>query len=341
MDGYETLAAIKSDEALRHLPVIMISRRRRAGQRRALHRDGRRRLPAQAVQPGRPPGRALSSRRLPTSACTTSRWPTPRQAELLETIERQKDPSWPLPVAPGGGARLEPGGRAACSPAIAARRRPCSATCAASPPSAETAEPEEVLGVLREYHAAMGDADRRARRHARALRRRRDDGLLQRSGAPGRPRGARGAHGRRDARRVRRARTKLGASVATSSAWGSASRPGYATLGRIGFEGRYDYGMVGTAVIVASRLSSRGRGRPDPAQPARPRRGRGAGRRGAGRRAAAQGLQPPGHRLQHRGPGRRRLSVRLQRAVRSAQTRDDESVPPSRRPGERSLPCGQ
>ena len=25
MDGYETLAAIKSDEALRHLPVIMIS----------------------------------------------------------------------------------------------------------------------------------------------------------------------------------------------------------------------------------------------------------------------------------------------------------------------------
>ena len=31
---------------------------------------------------------------------------------------------------------------------------------------------------------------------------------------------------------------------------------GYATLGRIGFEGRYDYGMVGTAVITAARLSS-------------------------------------------------------------------------------------
>jgi class 3 adenylate cyclase len=31
---------------------------------------------------------------------------------------------------------------------------------------------------------------------------------------------------------------------------------GYATLGRIGFEGRYDYGMVGTAVIIAARLSS-------------------------------------------------------------------------------------
>jgi class 3 adenylate cyclase len=30
---------------------------------------------------------------------------------------------------------------------------------------------------------------------------------------------------------------------------------GYATLGRIGFEGRYDYGAVGNVVILASRLS--------------------------------------------------------------------------------------
>jgi adenylate cyclase len=31
---------------------------------------------------------------------------------------------------------------------------------------------------------------------------------------------------------------------------------GYATLGRIGFEGRYDYGAIGNVVIMASRLSS-------------------------------------------------------------------------------------
>ena len=31
---------------------------------------------------------------------------------------------------------------------------------------------------------------------------------------------------------------------------------GYATIGRIGFEGRYDYGGVGNAIILASRLSS-------------------------------------------------------------------------------------
>jgi adenylate cyclase len=31
---------------------------------------------------------------------------------------------------------------------------------------------------------------------------------------------------------------------------------GFATIGRIGFEGRYDYGAVGNSVILASRLSS-------------------------------------------------------------------------------------
>ena len=31
---------------------------------------------------------------------------------------------------------------------------------------------------------------------------------------------------------------------------------GFATLGRIGFEGRYDYAAIGNAVILASRLSS-------------------------------------------------------------------------------------
>ena len=30
---------------------------------------------------------------------------------------------------------------------------------------------------------------------------------------------------------------------------------GYATLGRIGFEGRYDYGAVGNVIILAARLS--------------------------------------------------------------------------------------
>ena len=44
--------------------------------------------------------------------------------------------------------------------------------------------------------------------------------------------------------------------MATTLGFGIGIATGYATLGRIGFEGRYDYGMVGFAVITAARLSS-------------------------------------------------------------------------------------
>lgn len=35
---------------------------------------------------------------------------------------------------------------------------------------------------------------------------------------------------------------------------------GYATLGRIGFEGRFDYGAVGTVVNLAARLCAEAKG---------------------------------------------------------------------------------
>ena len=38
-------------------------------------------------------------------------------------------------------------------------------------PFAETSEPEEVMGVLREYHRALGDLVYRLRGHARAVHR--------------------------------------------------------------------------------------------------------------------------------------------------------------------------
>ena len=88
---------------------------------------------------------------------------------------------------------------------------------------AETSEPEEVMGVLRQYHEALGAADLPPRGHARALRRRRRRRAVQRSAALPRSDGARGAHGARDARAHRRARARAGASRATSSASASAS----------------------------------------------------------------------------------------------------------------------
>jgi adenylate cyclase len=43
-------------------------------------------------------------------------------------------------------------------------------------------------------------------------------------------------------------------------ALGMGMEAGYATLGRIGFEGRYDYGALGPVTNLASRLSTHAKG---------------------------------------------------------------------------------
>ena len=119
---------------------------------------------------------------------------------------------------------------------------------------AETTEPEEVMGVLHEYHAAMGQADPRARGDAGALHRGRHDDLLQRPGAgaeagrAGHPDGHRDARGGRanSAPRWRKRGHDLGLGVGIAE--------GYATIGAIGFEGRWDYGAIGTVTNLAARL---------------------------------------------------------------------------------------
>ena len=62
MDGYEVLHRLKADEALRNIPVIMISALSELDSVGALHRDGRGGLSAQAVQPDSPQS---AHRRLP------------------------------------------------------------------------------------------------------------------------------------------------------------------------------------------------------------------------------------------------------------------------------------
>ncbi len=118
---------------------------------------------------------------------------------------------------------------------------------------AETSEPEEVMGVLREYHAEMGrlilehdgtlerftgdgmmiffndpvvvpDAPARAIRMAAAMRERVDELLVK--------------------WRKRGYDLDFGVGIAQ----------GYATIGAIGFEGRMDYGAIGTVTNMAARL---------------------------------------------------------------------------------------
>ena len=124
---------------------------------------------------------------------------------------------------------------------------------------AETAEPEEVMGVLREYHAAMGTL---IFQFGGTLERFAGDGLMVFFNDPlpcpdPAPRAVRMAVAMRErvsalagAWRKRGHALAFGVGIAT----------GYATLGRIGFEGRFDYGAIGTVTNLASRLCDEAQG---------------------------------------------------------------------------------
>jgi class 3 adenylate cyclase len=118
---------------------------------------------------------------------------------------------------------------------------------------AETAEPEEVMTVLREYHAEMGklilDAEGTLERFT-------GDGMMIFFNDPvSVPDPA--------ARAVRMAASMRDRVGSLTDAWrkrgfdldfGVGIAQGYATIGAIGFEGRWDYGAIGTVTNLASRL---------------------------------------------------------------------------------------
>jgi class 3 adenylate cyclase len=119
---------------------------------------------------------------------------------------------------------------------------------------AESAEPEEVLGVLREYHSVVGEI---VVRNGGTVEHFAGDGLMAFFNDPQRLDdhqivAVQSAVEIRDrfnelAKGWSRRGYDLGLGIGLAV--------GYATLGRIGFEGRFDYGAVGNVVILASRLS--------------------------------------------------------------------------------------
>jgi len=118
---------------------------------------------------------------------------------------------------------------------------------------AETSEPEEVMGVLREYHTEMG---RLILEHEGTLERFTGDGMMiffndpvPVSDAPERAvRMAVAMRQRVDELLVRW--KKRGYDLD----FGVGIAQGYATIGAIGFEGRLDYGAIGTVTNLAARL---------------------------------------------------------------------------------------
>ncbi|MBI1735528.1 MAG: GAF domain-containing protein [Candidatus Rokubacteria bacterium] len=118
---------------------------------------------------------------------------------------------------------------------------------------AEIAEPEEVMAVLREYHAEMGKL---VVAHEGTLERFTGDGLMIFFNDPvpvpdAAERAVRMAVAMRDrvqelVGRWRKRGYDLGLGVGIAQ--------GYATIGAIGFEGRWDYGAIGTVTNLAARL---------------------------------------------------------------------------------------
>ena len=126
---------------------------------------------------------------------------------------------------------------------------------------AETVEPEDVMAVLGEYHAALGDL---VHRFEGTLERFTGDGLMvffnDPLACPDAPR-ARGADGGGDARPRRRSWPRAGAGTGYDLDFGVGIAQGHATLGRIGFEGRSDYAAIGSVTNLAARLCDEARRR--------------------------------------------------------------------------------
>ena len=167
-------------------------------------------------------------------------------------------------------------------------------------PFAETSEPEEVMGVLRDLHRGDRVPGARPRGHARAVHRRRRDGVLQRPGPVRRRRRARRQDGAGDPGRGPRPGRALAARRARPVD-PVGNRPGLRDPGPDRLRGpfrlrrhRQRHEPGGPPVCRGGRVAGVDH-RP------RARRHRGPLRRRPGRRPPAQGVQPCGARPQRHG----------------------------------------
>lgn len=120
-------------------------------------------------------------------------------------------------------------------------------------PFAEASEPEEVMGVLAEYHHAMGSL---IHEYGATLERFTGDGIMAFFNDPvpqddAAERAVRMSIGIRDAVRELAAQwLRRGHDLAL----GIGIAQGFATLGKIGFEGRFDYSAIGSVTNLSARL---------------------------------------------------------------------------------------
>ena len=175
-------------------------------------------------------------------------------ARLLEAVERQRtelgrfvSPQVADLISSTDGQRLLAGHRAYISCLFCDLR--------GFTAFSETAAPEELLDVLREYHESLGKL---IPVYEGTLEHFAGDGLMVFFNDP-----LPVEH--HELRAVRLALAAQERFAELGEVWrkrgtelglGVGIEAGYATLGRIGFEGRYDYGAVGPVTSLASRLST-------------------------------------------------------------------------------------
>jgi adenylate cyclase len=261
VNGYEVLAQMKADDKLRHIPVVMISALDEIDSVvRCIELGAEDYLP----KPFNPTllrarvGACLERKRLhdqvAAQAADLAAWNrtleqrVEQQLAEIERVSRLKrflSPQVAELILSSGDDRVLESHRCAITVLFCDLR--------GFTAFSETTEPEEVMAVLREYHAALGQL---IHKHEGTVERFAGDGIMVLFNDPlpcSDP----------SLRAVQMAiemRDDVGALVSKwrrhghELGFGIGIAHGYATLGRIGFEGRFDYGAVGTVVNLAARL---------------------------------------------------------------------------------------
>jgi len=260
LNGYQVLEQLKADERLRHVPVIMISavdelesviRCIELGAEDYLQKPFNPTLLRARV------GACLEKKRLHDELAEWTRTLEQRvqdkvaEVERLGRLKRFFSPQLAELIVAGG-----------ADDPLKTHRREVTVVfldLRGFTAFAETAEPEEVMSVLREYHAAMGQL---ILEHEGTLERFTGDGMMIFFNDP--------VPVPRPAERALRMAVAMRDRVTQLSAtWrkrgydlglGVGIAQGYATIGAIGFEGRWDYGAIGTVTNLAARLCGEAKG---------------------------------------------------------------------------------
>jgi adenylate cyclase len=261
VNGYEVLAQMKGDDKLRHIPVIMISAVDEIDSVvRCIELGAEDYLP----KPFNPillrarVGASLERKRLhdqvAAQAADLAAWNRTLEARVeqqlaeIERVSRLKrflSPPVAELILSAGDERVLDSHRRAITVLFCDLR--------GFTAFSETAEPEEVMVVLRDYHAVLGGL---IHKHEGTVERFAGDAIMVLFNDP-LPCPDPNLKAVQMAVEMREQVGELAAKWREQGfelGFGVGIAHGYATLGRIGFEGRYDYGAVGTVVNLAARL---------------------------------------------------------------------------------------